>query len=146
MFLEIGKYDRVEPHENNLFLRKGSVNVYVHVANPYTIDVKESELISQGRKNAYVCRVEVGGDFNEFIEKYRNIPIIFDKDKMYLEFDGLFIDKNSNGYVHAPEKYPYTYVHNSGWVEAKWGEGVVYVKNGDKTLVMDFNENRKYIK
>jgi hypothetical protein len=146
MFLEIGKYDRVEKDENNLFLKKGNVNVYVHVANPYTIDVKENELISQGRKNAYVVRVETGTDFDEFIEKYKNIPVIFHRESMRLEFDGYFVDKNANGKTDAPEKYPYGWVYNSDWVQAKWGEGIVYVKNGDKTLVLDFNENRKYIK
>ena len=146
MFLEIGKYDRVEKDENNLFLKKGNVNVYVHVANPYTINVKENELISQGRKNAYVVRVETDTDFDEFIEKYKNIPVIFDRDAMRLEFDGYFIDKKANGKIASPEKYPYGWVYKSDWVQAKWGEGVVYVKNGDKTLVMDFNENRKYIK
>jgi len=146
MFLELEKFDRVEKMENDLFLRKGNVNVFVHVANPYTIDIKESELISQGRKNAYVCRVEVGGDFDKFIEKYRNMPVKFDKSAMRLEFDGLFIDKSANGSIASPEKYPYTHVYKSEWVEAKWGEGIVYVHDGDKTLVMDFNENRKYIK
>ncbi len=146
MFLEIGKYDRVEKEENKLFLRKGNVNVYVHVANSYTLDVKENELISQGRKNAYAVRVETGTDFDEFIEKYRNMPVNFDRENMRLEFDGYFVDKNANGKTGAPEKYPYGWVYNSDWVQAKWGEGTVYVKNGEKTLVMDFNENRKYIK
>ncbi len=146
MFLEIGKYDRVEKAENKLFLRKGNVNVYVHVANPYTIDVKENELISQGRKNAYVVRVEAGTDFDEFIEKYKKMPVSFDRENMRLEFDGYFIDKKANGKTDAPEKYPYGWVYNSDWVQAKWGEGIVYVKNGDKTLVMDFNENKRYIK
>ena len=65
---------------------------------------------------------------------------------MRLEFDGYFVDKKANGKIASPEKYPYGWVYNSDWVQAKWGEGIVYVKNGDKTFVMDFNENRKYIK
>lgn len=146
MFLELEKYDKVEKFENMLFLRKNNINVYVHVANPYTIDVKEKELISNGRKNAYVFRVEPDTDFDLFVEKYKNIPVIFDKNTMHLEFDGLFIDKNSNGKIDAPEQYPYPYVYRSNLVEAKWGEGIVYVHDKDKTLVLDFNENRKYIK
>ncbi len=146
MFLEIGKYDQIEKDGNNLFLRKKNVNVFVHVANSYTLNVKENELISQGRKNAYVFRVEVGTDFNEFIEKYKNMPIIFDENAMRIEFDGLFLDKNGNGKIDSPENYPYGYVYRSNMVTAKWGEGTVYVHNGDKTLVLDFNENRKYIK
>lgn len=146
MFFEISKFDRIENDGNNLFLRKKNVNVFVHVANSYTLNVKENELVSQGRKNGYVFRVEVGTDFDEFVEKYKNMPINFDKDTMRLEFDGLFIDKNGNGKIDAPDKYPYGYVYRSNMVTAKWGEGIVYVHDKEKTLVLDFNENRKYIK
>jgi hypothetical protein len=145
-FFEIGKYDRIERDGNNLFLRKKNVNVFVHVANSYTLNIKENELISQGRKNGYVFRVEVGTDFDEFIEKYKNMPVTFDKNAMRLEFDGLYIDKNGNGKVDSSQKYPYGYVYRSNFVTAKWGEGVVYVHDKDKTLVLDFNENRKYVK
>ena len=146
MFFEIGKYDRIEKDGNNLFLRKNNVNVFVHVANSYTINAKGNELISQGRKNAYVFRVEVDTDFDDFIEKYKNMPVKFDKDAMRLEFDGLFIDKRSNGKIEEPENYPYGYVYRSNMVTAKWGEGIVYVHDKNKTLVLDFNKNRKYIK
>lgn len=146
MFFEMGKYDKIEKDGNNLFLRKNNVNVFVHVANPYALNVKENELISQGRENAYVFRVEVDADFDEFVKKYKNMPVKFDKETMRLEFDGLFIDKNGNGKADAPENYPYGCVYRSNMVTAKWGEGIVFVHDKDKTLVLDFNENRKYIK
>jgi hypothetical protein len=146
MFLEIEKFDRIEKSENRLFLKKGDVNVFVYVNNPFKIDIKECELVSNGRKNAYVVRVEEDVDFDEFMLKYLNTPVSFDENSMRLEFDGLFLDKNGNGSIENPEKYPYNCVHRSDFVQANWGEGVVFVKNGEKTLVLDFINNRKYVK
>ncbi len=146
MFIETEKYDRIERFENRIFLKKGDVNVFIYVNNPFEIDFKEHELKSQGRKNAYICRVEADTEFDEFIKKYKEMPVLFDQERMHLEFDGLFLDKNGNGSVDSPEKYPYGYVYDSSWVKAKWGEGIVNIKGGDKTLVLDFVNNRKYIK
>ena len=145
-FMEVGKFDRIERCGNRLFLRKGNVNVFMYCANEFVLHPRDNELISEGRKNAYVFRVEVGTEFDAFMEKYEKMIVTFDSDKMYLEFDGYFLTKEANGKVEAPQQYPYGYVYKSNFVEAKWAEGVVKVFNGDKTLVLDFVNNEKYVK
>lgn len=145
MFLEKDKADCTVFEDNRIYIKKGDVNVFVYVANPYTLNEENREVISEGRKNAYAFRVETDTDFDLFVEKYRNMPVNFDRENMRIEFDGLFLDKTGNGRISKPEKYPYDYMYKSDWVEAKWGEGVVKVKDGNQTLVLDFVNNRKYI-
>lgn len=145
IFFEKEKYDRTVFENNRIYLQKGNVNVFVFTANPYVLNEEKCEIRADGRKNAYVFRVETDTDFDEFTEKYRNMPVIFDRENIRLEFDGLFLDKEGNGKTDSPEEYPYGYMYKSDWVEAEWGEGVVKVKNNGQTLVLDFVNNRKYI-
>ena len=146
MYLESEKFDKIVSEPNRLYLKKGDVSVFVYIAKPYHINFADHELISEGRKNAYAFRVEENVDFDEFCAKYREMPVKFDEEKVQLEFDGLFINRNENGKIGEPVSYPYPDMYRSDWVYAPWDKGVIEITNGEKTLVLDFNNIRRSFK
>lgn len=130
---------------NYLFLRhdKAYASLYFSEGYYHKTDgnYPERELRSKGRKHAVVCvagtKAEYGS-LDNFVNAIKAQPVIFDKEKMSVEYGGIYMDKKVRRIGARQVKFPFA-LYDNPFMKSELGSGVikVYTSLGETTL--DFN-------
>ena len=143
-------FDETVLEPKDLFLRYRSLYLALHFDNGYRINQEDEyanrELISEGRKNAVVLRVEPCRkypDMAAFITASRALPFSFDRQSMTLSFDGIELTYHGNKENGVPNPYPYPNTYDCPYLHSVWGSGVITCEVGGNTVVYDIVHNRE---
>ena len=104
---------------NYIFLKLNNAYASLYFSEGYyrKTDGKypERELRSKGAKHAVVCVAgskNEDGSFEDFMNKVKSKPVIFDKDEMTLEYDGIYLDKKTRKINGEAVSFPYPLFSN----------------------------------
>jgi len=150
-FVPLAAFEQVVKQEKYLFLKHGKLYVSLYFDNGYTVtgegDFANRELISNGTQNACVCRVEYCRnyeDMDEFIKHMTSLPVVFDREKLMVSFDGISMDKQGNSEHGIPNVYPYAKTYDCPNMQSEWNSGIIHCQAGDETETLDFINNKRY--
>lgn len=110
---------------------------YYHKAGKY----ENRELRSKGKKHAVVCEAgtkEEHGSFDGFISYIKQKPIMFDKQKMSLEYDNMYMDKTARRLNGRAVCFPFPLFKNP-FMFSELGSGIIKVKTSLGETTLDFN-------
>lgn len=120
----------------------------VWIAKDYTIStagvssVGTSEIISNGRKNAFICHIEKVckyDSFEDFITQMKALAIDFNAEKMSIAFNDIYMDYTER-VVHGEKQiFPYKKLFDSPYLQSEYYSAVYEVTDGQTHVVYDFN-------
>lgn len=108
-------------------------------------DYKGIEFISPGRQNCVVVRVEkqsAHASFDAFIEHIKSLPVVYDRQKQTVEFDGAKVWYHGNSQNGVENVYPYGFTYNNPYVKSVWDSGYIECGIPGKKVIYDFIRDR----
>lgn len=82
-------FDKKILEKNSLYLRRGSVNAYIHVDNGFLVpsvkSLQKYELRSNGLKNKWYVRIDDTMEFEEFVKAMKGVTFTVLGDILYVE-------------------------------------------------------------
>jgi hypothetical protein len=90
-----------------------------------------------------VLRVKYASEFSsfeEFADYIKALPVVFDREKREVTFDGIHLTRNSNFVNGQKNLYPYPATYDSPIMYSEWGSGRIEIKCEGESTVYDFNE------
>ena len=131
-----------------LFLEYGKLYISLYFDNGYRVnhedEFENKELLSDGWQNAVVCRVEYKEGFDSlenFADHIRSMPVVFDREKKTVTFDGIVVREDGNSEAGRENTYPYPKTYDCPFMQSDWDSKVITVTCGDKKVVYDFINN-----
>jgi len=141
-------FDKKSFEQNYIFLKHDNLYIMVWFANDYRIitegvlNTETFEVISNGRKNAFICHVdkeEKYSSFEEFISKVKSMPIEFNPEEMRIEFNNICVDYNTR-YVNGEEQlFPYKKLFDSPYLSSEYYSAIFEATDGNDSFIYDFN-------
>ena len=105
---------------------------------------EKCELLSDGRQNCVVLRVEKAKDFaslKDFQKYIEAKPVVYDRENQTVTFDGIKVWYHGNSENGIENVYPYKKTYDCPYVQSDWNSKVITCKCGGKTVVYDFNKD-----
>ncbi len=105
-------------------------------------DTAGFEAVSHGRQNAFLCHVEScegHSSLESFAKDMKELPIIFDRESMSLDFMGIHVDYAKNSVNGVENEYPYKLLFDSPYMISEYNSGIYCVSDGETTEKYDFN-------
>ena len=133
-----------------VFLEYGKLYVSVYFDTGYEICRDQNdefcgkEFISRGWQNAVVLHVRYAADFGsfeEFTSYIKSLPVIFDREKREVTFDGIRLTRNENFVDGKQNIYPYSATYDSPIMYSEWGSGKIEIICEDEKTVYDFSRD-----
>ncbi len=147
-YVDLELFEEKLLEEKYLFLAYQKLYISLYFDNGYRInhedEFAEKELLSDGWQNAVVCRVEYRDGYaslEEFAAHIKGIPVVFDRQKRRVAFDGIEIWSGGNRENGVDNAYPYEKVYDCPFLQSVWDSKVVEVIYKDKKVVYDFPNN-----
>jgi hypothetical protein len=147
-FVPLDVFDAVLQQEKYLFLTYRDLYISLYFDNGYRINAKDEyagrELLSDGWQNAVVLRVEHRAGYaslEDFAAHIRALPVVFDREKKTVAFDGILLRRDGNSENGKENSYPYPMTYDCPFMRSVWGSGVIEVTAGKKRVVYDFFAN-----
>ncbi len=152
-YVPLEVFDEVLQQEKYLFLSYGKLYISLYFDNGYRINREDEfenrELLSDGWQNAVVLRVEPKVKFASlaaFAQSIRALPVVFDREKKTLAFDGVLLRRNGSSENGAENVYPYPKTYDCPFMQSAWESGVIEVTAAagtpaEKRVVYDFTAN-----
>lgn len=142
-------FDEKRFAEKNIYLKyKDRLYISVYFDNGYRFTddekFKDVEIISDGRQNCVVVRVEKADkfeDMREFIRCMDAKQVVFDREKLTVDFDGIKVWYHGNSEKSVENVYPYGMTYDSPYMSSVWNSRVIECKIGDKKVIYDFNND-----
>ncbi len=147
-FVPLQVFDAVVQEERYLFLAYGELYISLYFDNDYRVNAEDEyagrELLSEGWQNAVVLRVEYKKDhasLDAFSQYIRALPVVFDRERKTVEFDGIRLWRDGNSENGVENAYPYPMTYDCPFLQSVWDSGVIEVFAGDRRVVYDFKAN-----
>ena len=135
--------------EKYLFFRYNNLYISLYFDNGYRVNKEDEftdkELLSEGRQNAVVCRVEYCRDFDNidaFADYIKSKPVDFDRDAKTVSFDGIVLRTDGNSENGKENIYPYAKTYDCPFMQSDWDSKKIVVTFGDNKVIYDFVNNR----
>ena len=139
-------FEEAVKEPNYLFLRYRTLYVTVWFSNGYRFvtegETAGYEVISYGRKHAFVCNVEPAekyGSLGAFADAMKARPIVFDPDTMTVECFGIRMDCKERYVDGQRQVFPSKMLYDSPYLTSEYGSGILHVTDGAVSAVYDFN-------
>lgn len=131
-----------------LFLEYNKLYISLYFDNGYRVNQEDEfagkELLSDGWQNAVVCRVEYQDQYaslEAFAEHIKALPVVFDRQKRRVTFDGIEVRRDGNSENGMENKYPYAKTYDCPFLQSEWDSRVIEVLHKDKKIIYDFINN-----
>jgi len=141
-------FDTVKKDDKYLFLGYKKLYISLYFDNGYVINDEDNfadkELLSLGSKNAFVLRVAYKENYkniSDFAEQIKATPVLFDRKKMTVEFDGIMLRKEGNSENGKENIYPYAKLYDCPFMKSDWDSGIIEVTIDNKKVIYDFTKN-----
>ncbi|MBQ8526695.1 MAG: hypothetical protein IJ460_08280 [Clostridia bacterium] len=147
-FVPLGIFDEKVLEEKYLFFRYNNLYISLYFDNGYRVNKEDEftdrELLSEGRQNAVVCRVEYCKDF-ESIEAFsahiKSLPVVFDRANKTVSFDGIVLRTDGNSENGTENIYPYAKTYDCPFMQSDWDSKKIDVFFEDTKTTYDFVNN-----
>ena len=134
----------VREEENYIFLKYESSYAALYFSEGYYHtdgEYGDRELRSAGRKHAVMCEagtISEYGSFDSFISEIKKKPVKFDREKMSVEYDNIYMDKATRCLNGEKVEFPFPLFDNP-FIHSELGSGIITVKTSLGEATLDFN-------
>lgn len=147
-FVPLHIFDEKLLEDKYLFFRYRNLYISLYFDNGYRVNKEDEftdkELLSEGRQNAVVCRVEYCRDFEsltDFANHIKAIPVEFDRTGKTVSFDGIILRTDGNSENGTENIYPYAKTYDCPFMQSEWDSKVIDIISDNKKITYDFISN-----
>lgn len=148
--IPLSLFDEKLLEKDYIFLRYDKLYVMVWFSNGYRFAEGESasyEALSDGWKHCFICHVDYAANhasLADFARKMKQCPVLFDTEKMTVEFMNIRMDYKERYVNGEMQIFPYK-LFDSPFMQSEYGTGIYHVSDGEQCAIYDFNKGEIYV-